>query len=75
MPTAKKTTKKTEEVEEIAPAKIKKEFDLEGAEIFPAEKAEEVELFAADTEEAEELADEVELDTEEINPFGDKWEE
>lgn len=64
-----------DEIEEIVPSKIKKEFDLEGHEIFPSDKAvEEVEPLedAAEGEDAEEGQ---ELDEEEIDPFKDKWEE
>jgi len=67
--------KSAEEAEEIIPAKIKsREFDLEGHEIFSADKIEEPEALE-EGEETDELAEGVELDDEEINPFKDKWEE
>ncbi len=64
-----------DEIEEIVPAKIKKEFDLEGHEIFPADKVvEEVETLE-ETAEGEEAEEGQELDEEEIDPFKDKWEQ
>lgn len=74
MPTIKKA-KKVESVEEIPPAKIKKEFDLDGADVFGGEKVEETDAFGEEAEEVDDLAEEAELDQEELNPFGDKWEE
>ncbi|HEX7724279.1 MAG TPA: hypothetical protein VF438_00895 [Candidatus Paceibacterota bacterium] len=69
--------KKIEETEEIVPpSKIKKEVDLEAGEAFASsDKEDDVESFPADTDDSDELGDEAELDTEEVNPFGDKWEE
>ena len=72
--------KKIEESEEIAPpSKIKKEIDLEAGESFAADKDdtkdEDVEAFPLESEDGDDLGDEAEIDTEEINPFRDKWEE
>ena len=75
MPITKKAPKKNDEIEEIVPAKIKKEFDIETPEVFAIDKSEEAEVLPADPLETDELDDEVELDAEELNPFGDKWEE
>ncbi|MCX6715557.1 MAG: hypothetical protein NT077_00900 [Candidatus Taylorbacteria bacterium] len=74
--TKKAHTIKNDDVEDVAPIKIKpRELDLEGNETFPLDKViEEVEV-TEETEDSEELGDVVELDEEEINPFKDKWEE
>ena len=63
----------TEEVVDIISIKSKKIEDPEEVEAFLPEEKVEDETVADD--DAEELADEIGLDTEEINPFGDKWEE
>jgi hypothetical protein len=68
--------KKIEESEEVLPpSKIKKEVDLEVGEVFAADKEDDAEVLPVEPEETDELTDDVEIDTEEINPFGDKWEE
>lgn len=68
--------KKTEEVEEIVPpSKMKKEVDLDGVEPVASDKDDDTESLPLLSEEGDELGDDAELDTEEINPFGDKWEE
>jgi len=71
--TKKKPIKKAADVDEIVPSKLKKEFDLEGHEIFPIDKLDELDS-PEEVDESDETVDTVELDEEEINPFKDKWE-
>jgi hypothetical protein len=79
MPKAKKApAQKTAEVEEIVvPSKIKKGLDIEVGEVFAAapDKEDDAEVLPVEAVDGDELEDEAEIDTEEINPFGDKWEE
>ena len=72
--------KKIEESEEIVPpSKIKKEVDLEAGESFAADKDDvkddDMDALPVDPEDSDDLGDDADIDTEEINPFGDKWEE
>jgi hypothetical protein len=66
----------SEEVEEVIGPKAKKGVDLESA-LEPAviidEKVDEDLPVVAEDEES--AVDEVTLDDEELNPFGDKWEQ
>jgi len=66
----------SEEVEEVIGPKAKKGVDLESA-LEPAviidEKVDED--LPVSSEDEESAADEVTLDDEELNPFGDKWEQ
>ena len=66
-----------EETEDVSPSKLKKEIvsDLDGADSFGSEKIDDSETLAGDPDETSELSEDGELDTEELNPFGDKWEE
>lgn len=60
---------------DVAPGKVKKPIEIEEpeADVGVDEKSEEDPLLGANEE--DELSDEVSLDGEEINPFGDRWEE
>jgi hypothetical protein len=85
---AKKATKEVEKEEEghteeaetefeTTPSKIKKPIEIDEPEpalVGGEEKIEEDPLIAA-SEDDELGADEIVLDTEELNPFGDRWEE
>lgn len=51
-----------------------REFDIEGHEMFHADKLEDAEILE-ENEDVDELGEVPELDDEEINPFKDKWEE
>ena len=61
-------------VEDIDPSKLKKELELVDGDAAPIDKIEEEDAFESD-EGSEELSDEAGFDGEELNPFGDKWEE
>lgn len=86
MPTAKKTKKiapvveeheEAEEHHDDAPSKAKKPIEIDEHEPILGgtdEKLEEDPL-AAPTEDDELSGDELSLDGEELNPFGDRWEE
>lgn len=63
-----------EEAEDVHPAKLKKEIELDLPEAAAHDKVEEADAFEEPRED-DELAEEAELDTEEIDPFNDKWEE
>jgi hypothetical protein len=56
--------------------KVMKEVELEDDEVLPlAEKVEDTSLFGDPASSDEESAeDEADIDEEELNPFGDKWE-
>jgi hypothetical protein len=78
MPKPKKATEQATEpagIERADPAKMKKGFDLDGGDSFGTDKGEDSDVLATDPEEGEDSVDGADLDNEEVDPFGDKWEE
>lgn len=85
MPTAKKTKKvapvveehdETEEHHDVIPSKTKKPIEIDEPEpIIGGEEKLEEDPLAVPTEDDELGGEELSLDGEELNPFGDRWEE
>ena len=73
-----KTKRKgTDELLTLAPSKITRPVDLDLPDeiVTPEEKAVDPEAVPSEDEVVEEPPEEVTLDDEELNPFGDKWEQ
>jgi hypothetical protein len=65
----------TEDSTDLQPAKIKKGLDYELPEPVIADEKPEVDPLLGDEESEESIAEEASLDDDELNPFGDKWEQ
>jgi len=73
-----KTSGITAEIDPVADplaSKLRKPLEIDEPELASADEKPEDDAPAVEGEEADALAEEASLDDEELNPFGDKWEQ